>query len=60
MNSFKRKLPLAIVPFVLLLAACGQKGPLFLPGDPSQVQELPPAEQADDDESDDSPPEDDR
>ena len=27
----------------LLLAACGQKGPLFLPGNPSQIQtDIPP------------------
>jgi predicted small lipoprotein YifL len=25
---------------VFVLAACGQKGPLFLPGDPSQMQTL--------------------
>lgn len=26
-----------------LLAACGQKGPLYLPGDPSEIQtEIPP------------------
>ena len=23
---------------ILLLAACGQKGPLYLPGNPSQIQ----------------------
>lgn len=27
----------------LLLGACGQKGPLYLPGDPSEIQtEIPP------------------
>jgi len=37
-------------PFVLLLlsltflSACGQTGPLFLPGNPSQIQSSPPAE----------------
>ena len=26
-----------------ILAACGQKGPLYLPGDPSEIQtEIPP------------------
>ena len=25
-----------LIPFVLLLAACGQKGPLYLPQDPAQ------------------------
>jgi len=27
------------------LSACGQKGPLFLPGDPSTLQTIPTAEQ---------------
>lgn len=27
------------------LSACGQKGPLFLPGNPSQMQAVPPLEQ---------------
>ena len=38
-------------------AACGQKGPLFLPGSPSEIQqavsETPDAEDAEDDEEDD-------
>ncbi|MCP4299702.1 MAG: hypothetical protein GY783_03890 [Gammaproteobacteria bacterium] len=29
--------------FVLLGAACGQSGPLYLPGDPSRIQNPPPA-----------------
>ena len=28
-----------------LLSACGQKGPLFLPGNPSTLQTIPTAEQ---------------
>ena len=32
----------------LLLAACGQSGPLYLPGDPSQVTTIPPATEAPD------------
>lgn len=36
------------------LAACGQQGPLFLPGDPSQIRQQPPAaEEASDEDSDD-------
>jgi predicted small lipoprotein YifL len=41
------------------LSACGQKGPLFLPGNPSTLQSIPTAEQmqqeiaAEDDENDD-------
>jgi predicted small lipoprotein YifL len=26
---------------ILSLAGCGQSGPLYLPGDPSEVQQLP-------------------
>jgi predicted small lipoprotein YifL len=33
---------------LLLLSACGQKGPLFLPGDPAPEAE--PAEQPEDDD----------
>jgi predicted small lipoprotein YifL len=45
--------------FILLIAAiscfsllgCGQSGPLYLPGDPSQVRDAPrPVETADDEE----------
>ena len=43
---------------LLLLAACGQSGPLYLPGNPSEVQSLPtqlpetppPEEEAEEDE----------
>jgi len=53
---------------LLLTSACGQKGPLFLPGDPSEIrtevprQEAPPAateavEDEDDDEDDEVRPE---
>lgn len=35
------------------LAACGQKGPLFLPGDPSQIRPQPPAADEPSDEDDD-------
>jgi predicted small lipoprotein YifL len=29
----------------LFLSACGQKGPLFLPGNPSSLQSIPSAEE---------------
>ena len=32
----------------LFLAACGQSGPLYIPGDPSEIRE-PPAQQSEDD-----------
>lgn len=56
-------LPVPMLLAVLLCAGCGQKGPLYLPGDPSEVrteipeierEELPPAEDDDDGEDDDS------
>lgn len=28
----------ALLVLLMLVSACGQKGPLFLPGDPSQIQ----------------------
>jgi predicted small lipoprotein YifL len=31
---------------LLVLAGCGQKGPLFLPGNPSEVRPVPEQEQA--------------
>lgn len=34
-----------LVLFLGLLSACGQKGALFLPGDPSTLQSIPTAEQ---------------
>jgi len=48
---------------ILLIAAiscfalfgCGQSGPLYLPGDPSQIREVPqPAQDADEDEDKDA------
>lgn len=36
----------------MLLAGCGQSGPLYLPGNPSQVQ-APPAEIEDEEDEDD-------
>ena len=35
------------------LAGCGQSGPLYLPGDPSEIRDAPrPVENADDEEDD--------
>lgn len=49
---------LATIAFLFLLGACGQSGPLYLPGNPSEVraptQQPPaPAETEEDEESDD-------
>ena len=41
---------------LLVVAGCGQKGPLFLPGNPSEVRPVPEQEQLDtenDDEDED-------
>jgi predicted small lipoprotein YifL len=48
--------------FLAFLSACGQKGPLFLPGNPSTLQSIPTAEQmqqeieAEDEEDEDEKP----
>ena len=43
--------------WLALLAACGQSGPLYLPGNPSDVQQVPasppPADTGDEDDEDD-------
>ena len=37
--------------FCISLAGCGQSGPLYLPGDPSEIRDAPrPAENADEEE----------
>lgn len=42
---------LALIGFAVAIASCGQRGPLFLPGDPSSVQtEIPPVPTVPDDE----------
>ncbi len=35
------RIALAALLLILSLAGCGQSGPLYLPGDPSEVQNLP-------------------
>lgn len=47
--------------WLALLAACGQSGPLYLPGNPSDVQQVPaesppPADASDEDDEDDGAP----
>ena len=36
-------LALAAISLVSLFSACGQSGPLYLPGDPSRLETMPPA-----------------
>ncbi|MGB5624369.1 MAG: lipoprotein [Woeseiaceae bacterium] len=33
----------AAISLVFLFSGCGQSGPLYLPGDPSRIETLPPA-----------------
>ncbi len=50
------RIALAAVLLILSLVGCGQSGPLYLPGDPSEVQNLPtqvPELPEDDDDDDD-------
>lgn len=45
---------IALIGFAVTIAGCGQRGPLFLPGDPSSVQtEIPPVPTLPDDEPED-------
>lgn len=47
-------LALAAISFLGLFAGCGQSGPLYLPGNPSKLETLPPAPtNGDDEEKDD-------
>ena len=41
---------LAALLLVFLLGACGQSGPLYIPGDPSRIQQPPPAAESTADE----------
>ena len=42
---------LVVLLLILFLSACGQSGPLYVPGDPSSIQ--PPAEQPEEEEKKD-------
>ena len=41
---------LVAVSFLGLAAGCGQSGPLYLPGNPSRIEKVPPPEQTSDPE----------
>ncbi len=51
MSYSLRLLAIALIA-ALGVVACGQKGPLYLPGNPSEIRPEPPEEQQDDDEDD--------
>ena len=45
---------LALILCLLFVAGCGQKGPLYLPGDPSEMKtDVPPQNQPQPEEEDD-------
>lgn len=54
------KITLASLLLIFSLVGCGQSGPLYLPGDPSEVQSLPrqlpqtPEVETDEDDEDDT------
>jgi predicted small lipoprotein YifL len=43
-------LALAAITFVFLSSGCGQSGPLYISGNPSEIQEPPPAAESTADE----------
>ena len=45
---------LVAISFVGLFAGCGQSGPLYLPGNPSKLERLPPAPRETEEEKDKS------
>lgn len=59
MTIMNTRYPLALLLALLIAAGCGQKGPLYLPGDPSTIktsvprQEESKTEQEDDEEEED-------
>ena len=46
----KLPLPVLIVAMLFTVSACGQSGPLYLPGNPSEIQAPPPPEEQEQDE----------
>lgn len=50
----KRLFETLAVLFMLLVSGCGQSGPLYLPGNPSEVQEAPTPTTEDEDDGDDA------
>ena len=60
MSNMLKRIVLALLS-TIILAGCGQKGPLFLPGDPNAVRTTTPqqgsqaAEENDEDDEDETP-----
>ncbi len=59
MKNLFRLIAIAFVS-VFIISACGQKGPLFLPGNPSEMQPQPPEEEQGQDEDEEDPDDDDQ
>ena len=45
---------LAALLLVFLLGACGQSGPLYIPGNPSKIEQPPPAAESTADEEEEA------
>lgn len=52
MNNLLRALAALFV--VILVSGCGQSGPLYIPGNPSEIQAPPNIEQNNEDEKDET------
>jgi len=48
---------LLVAIFGFLLAGCGQSGPLYLPGDPSEIQQAPQPVETETEDEDEEPDE---
>lgn len=59
MNILIRLTAIALIS-IFIIAACGQKGPLFLPGNPSEIRPEPPEQEQDEEDEDDEDDEDER
>ena len=44
----------AIILLLFVLAGCGQSGPLYIPGDPSRIEQTPPASESTADEEEET------
>lgn len=45
---------IAALLLIFLLGACGQSGPLYIPGDPSRIEQPPPSAESTADEEEDA------
>lgn len=48
--------PVTVCVLILLASGCGQSGPLYIPGDPSQIATPPSADPDDEEEKKESEP----